>query len=341
MKRRDCWRPLLGLLAWPAVAEETAAFDFARVRQACLARVAAIRQRGELPIIDIESSYNPLQIDLPAFVGAMDRAGIAQMCISVDQPGSLVRQGQTWSDHALLAHQAYPAYFIPTGNGGNHPAWTQTPDRFLDDTERAVRAHRYPLMGEFEFRHYPSPRQVQRGDLHRDVNIPIDSPQGHRLFAFSAQTGIAFQIHYEIEDALLDPLAAMLAAYPRARVIWCHLDQIRYGARASRYSPQLLADWLQKYPNLYVDTAFGDAQSVYPLSGERHAHYWRRMREWQELMVVHPYRFLAALDIGGDRMHRLEEWTRGLRTFLQTVPAQVREVVAYKAAWKLLFNEEI
>jgi hypothetical protein len=196
-------------------------------------------------------------------------------------------------------------------------------------------------MGEFEFRHYPSPRQVQRGELYRDVKIPIDGPSGHRLFAFAEKSGIPFQIHYEIEDELLDPLEAMLRKYPQAKVIWCHFAQIRYQARSTRYSPALLHDWLQKYPNLYVDTAFGDARSVYPVSGEPHARYWGRMREWQAVIEAMPYRFLAALDIGGDRMHRLEEWARGLRDFLNTLPAPSREIVAYKASWKLLFNETL
>jgi hypothetical protein len=35
----------------------------------------------------------------------------------------------------------------------------------------------YPLLGKFEFRHYPSPRQLKRGELFRDVVVPIMSPQ--------------------------------------------------------------------------------------------------------------------------------------------------------------------
>ena len=173
------------------------------------------------------------------------------------------------------------------------------------------------------------------------MRIPIDGPQGHRLFAFAARTGLAFQIHYEIEDALLDPLESMLRQYPRARVIWCHVDQIRYAARGGRYTPRMLADWMDKYPNLYVDTAFGSSRSVYKPSGEYHSRYWSRMGEWHEVMAARPYRFLAALDIGGDRTHQLQSWAQGLRNFLDTLPDSIRDIVAYKAAWKLLFNEEL
>jgi hypothetical protein len=59
------------------------------------------------------------------------------------------------------------------------------------------------------------------------------------------------------------------------------------------------------------------------------------------LIISKPYRFLAALDLGGDRIDKLDEWTRNLRFFLGLLPEKTAEIVAYKAAWKLLFNEEI
>ena len=316
-------------------------FDFAKFRTGYLERIRSFEKNGVLPILDIESSYNPLEIDLPAFTRSMDRAGVALMCMSADQPGKLVGQGQVWSDHAFDALEKYPTMFIPTGNGGNHPAWTKSPDAFMAENERRVIEHRYPMMGEFEMRHYPSPRQIQRGELFRDVDVSIDGPLGHRIFAFAEKTGITFQIHYEIEDRLLEPLERMLTKYPKAKVVWCHFAQIRYSSRSTRYSPAFLSDWLDRFPNLYVDTAFGDSLSTYRPSGERHARFWSQVREWSELIVAKPYRFLAALDIGGDRMNRVEEWTRTLRSFLETLPPQTREIVAYKAGWKLLFGEQL
>lgn len=345
MKRRGFVKFSLASWAFGSFAafasEETRKFDFKSARTGYLDRIARINAGGVLPIIDVESSYNPETIDLGSLAADMDSAGIAVMCLSPDQPGSLVKSGQRWSHHSLEAYRKYPAHFIPTGNGGNHPAWTTAQDTFLDDCEKYIVSHGYPLMGEFEFRHYPSPRQVKRGDLFRNVAIRIDGPHSHRLFAFSEKTGLPFQIHYEIEDALLDPLEAMLTQYPKAKVIWCHLAQIRYQDRSTRYTPGMIASWLARHPNLYIDTAFGDSTSIYPPSGERHARYWSRQGEWSEVIQAYPYRFLAALDIGGDRMNRIGEWTRNLRSFLNTVPESVREIVAYKAAWKILFSEEL
>jgi predicted TIM-barrel fold metal-dependent hydrolase len=277
----------------------------------------------------------------------MDKEGIAVMALSVDQPGELVEKGHRWSDDSFRLVAAYPDRFLPVGNGGNHPAWTRSPDRFLDDNERYIVEHRYPLMGEFEFRHYLSPRQVERQDTWRDVNIPINGPQGHRLFAFAARTGIPFQIHYEIEDVLLPPLVEMLARYPAAKVIWCHLAQVRWASTARSYGADYLRKLLERFPNLYVDTAFGGPQSVYKPSGERHARVWNEpgddiRDDWKALIRDMPWHFLAALDIGGDRQtpDHLRQWTSNLRRFLAAIPGDAREIVAYKAAWKLLFNED-
>lgn len=320
-------------------------FDLNKLKDGYLRRLAAMRKTGIVPVIDIESSYDPTKIDVAAFAKSMDRAGIAQMALSADQPGHRVNAGETWSHHSFELMRAYPEYFIPTGNGGNHPAWTRNADRFLDDNERFVVEHGYALMGEFEFRHYPSPRQIERNELFRDVNIAIDSPHGHRLFAFAEKTGIPFQIHYEIEDALQAPLEAMLTQYPKAKVIWCHLAQIRFAARAQSYGVAYVRNLLAKHPNLYIDVAFGGPNSVYQPSKERHARVWDSSgdikREWRDLIVEQPYRFLAALDIGGDRMERVEEWMRTLRKFLDGLPGPTRAIVAHGSAWKLLFGEVI
>jgi len=334
------WLPTAALpTASSSMAQTYEPFDFVMARSAFIDRIEKIRRSGALPIIDVESSYNPLEINLDSLTASMDRAGIALMCLSVDQPGKLVNQGQIWSDHAIDAYRKYPSHFIPTGNGGNHPAWTKFPERFLDAQENKLLEHRYPMMGEFEVRHYPSPRQIQRGELFRDVDFAMDGPLMERVFSLSEKYSIPFQIHYEIEDRLLDPLERMLTKFPKAKVIWCHLAQIRYQQRSSRYSPSMIGDWLEKYPNLYIDTAFADFMSTYQPSGERHARFWNNSKDWVELISSKPYRFLAALDIGGDRVNRVEEWTGTLRKFLGTLPQPTREIVAYKAAWRLLFNE--
>jgi hypothetical protein len=230
------------------------------------------------------------------------------------------------------------------GNGGQPPALTEASDEFLDAQEAAARTKQIMLLGEFEFRHYPSPRQVKRGEMERDVHVPIDGPIGHRMFSLSEKTGVPFQIHYEVEDELLAPLENMLERYPKARVIWCHLAQIRYIERASRYTPAYVQTLIKRFPNLYFDTAFGNSNSIYPPSNQRHARVWENngglKAEWRDLIVAYPKRFLSALDLGGDRLDRIVEYDQDHRNFLKRLPTETQHQVAYRNAWSLLFGEE-
>lgn len=302
-------------------------------------RIAAVRGAGKLPIIDIESSFGGGKFDPARYAARMDESGIALTAFSAE--------AGRWDERTRILMALDPARYIPTTGAGIPPWWPGEAGRLLKEMEEAVRAHRYPLMGEFEFRHYPSPRQLQRKQLDRDLTLPIDGELGHRLFRLSAETGVPFEIHYEVEDGLLPPLEQMLTQYPRAKVIWCHLAQIRYQRRSTIYSPAYVRKLLESHPNLYFDTAFGGPTSIYGGSNEPHARIWDRsggtgiQPDWLAVIEAHPYRFLAALDIGGDRMDSVVEWTKTLRLFLEALPEPTREIVAHKAAWKLLFDEEL
>jgi len=306
-------------------------------------RLAALLGKKVLPYIDVESSCNPTRLDIDSLASSMDDLDIGLMAMSADISGGQFDRGVRYDPLSARLVGKYPDRFIPVGNGGVPPAWRKDPEGFLGQNERQARDGNFLLMGEFEFRHYPSPRQVKRGE-DRDETVPIDGEIGHRIFHLSEATGLPFQIHYEIEDGLLPPLEKMLAAYPKARVIWCHLAQIRYIERAKTYSPAYVEGMIRKFPNLYFDTAFGGPDSVYPLSGQRHARVWADdgglRTDWVELLVAYPQRFLAALDLGGDRMGRIREWDANHRNFLRRLPAETQHHVAYRSAWKLLFGED-
>lgn len=308
------------------------------------ARLKRILAAGNLPYIDIESSCNPNKVDIAAVARSLDELNIGLMALSADMTKGQFSKGMRYDDLSERLLAAYPDRFIPVGNGGQPPFITEAADEFFTAQETAAEKQPMLLLGEFEIRHYPSPRQVKRGELDRDVDIPIDGPVGHRLFALSEKLGIPCQLHYEIEDRLLAPLESMLERYPQAKVIWCHLAQVRYSERASRYSPDYVDGLIRRFPNLYFDTAFGDASSIYPLSHQRHARIWStwgNLRDdWKGLIAANPARFLAALDLGGDRMEQIADYDRKHRDFLGRLPAEVQHQVAYRNAWKLLFGEE-
>ena len=307
-------------------------------------RLKKLLASGELPYIDIESSSNSMRVDVDFMANSMDRLNIGLMALSADIGRGQFDKGVRYDNLSEKLIAGYPDRFIAVGNGGQPPALVEAPVEFMDAQEIAARSGRIALLGEYEFRHYPSPRQVRRGAMERDVNIPIDGPTGHRLFSLSEKTGLAFQIHYEIEDELLPPLEKMLQKYGKARVIWCHLAQVRYSERASRYTPAYVDSLLGRFPNLYFDTAFGDSTSVYPLSRQRHARVWADdgslQHEWRDVLVANSKRFLSALDLGGDRLNQIADHDRNHRNFLGRLPAETRHQVAYRSAWSLLFGEE-
>lgn len=275
---------------------------------------------------------------------SMDRLDIGLMALSADIGRDQFEKGVRYDALSEKLIASYPDRFIAVGNGGQPPALTEAPAQFLDAQEAAAGSGQMMLLGEFEFRHHPSPRQAKRGEMNRDVHVPIDGPTGHRVFSLSQKTGMPFQIHYEIEDDLLAPLEKMLEQYPKARMIWCHLAQIRYIERASRYTTAYVETLITRFPNVYFDTAFGDAASVYPLSGQRHARVWTTFgglkSEWRDLISTYPGRFLSALDLGQDRLDRIAEYDGKHRDFLKRLPAEAQHHVVYRSAWSLLFSEE-
>jgi predicted TIM-barrel fold metal-dependent hydrolase len=337
-----CALPVMACM--PRLANAQSDPDFQKLKSGYAQRLKRILAAGELPYIDIESSCNSTKLDMDSVAKSMDRLNIGLMALSADIGKGQFNKGVRFDNLSERLLASYPDRFIPVGNGGQAPALTEAPDEFLEAQEAAARAKQIMLFGEFEFRHYPSPRQAKRGDSDRDVHVPIDGPIGHRVFAMSEKTGLAFQIHYEIEDELLAPLESMLEQYPNARVIWCHLAQIRYIERASRYTPSYVDALIKRFPNLYFDTAFGGADSIYPLSNQRHARVWASdgslKAEWRDLIVAHPKRFLSALDLGGDRLAQIAEYDQNHRNFLKRLPTEAQHQVAYRSAWSLLFGEE-
>lgn len=307
-------------------------------------RLKNLLTAGKLPYIDIESSCNPTKVDITWVAQQMNELSIGLMALSADPTRNQYEQGIRYDDLSTRLIESYPEMFIPVGNGGQPPFLTESTDTFFEANIAAAKRVPLLLLGEYEIRHYPSPRQIKRGEFDRDVNIPIDGPIGQKLFAMSEQLDLPFQLHYEVEDNLLPPLEKMLQKYPKARVIWCHLGQVRYEERASAYSPNYIEQLIKRFPNIYFDTAFGDAQSVYPGSNQRHARVWGTFGglrdDWLNLLVAYPERFMSALDLGGDRIYQLPEYDRKHRDFLERLPTNVQRQVAYKSAWRLLFRED-
>jgi hypothetical protein len=305
-------------------------------------RIRRILANDRLPIIDTQATYWR-SIDIATVVGWMEENAVAQIAFAPNF--------SLGSATSLRLHDQYPEYFIPTTADASSWHWDQNPQQFIDTVVADFQSGGYFLM-EYEMRHYPSPMQWRAGQMNRDVTIPLDSKPVHDLFRFSEQRGVAFLIHYEIEDGLLPPLEQMLARYPGARVVWAHLGQVRYPDRAKRYNPDYIQSLIARFPNLHFDLgSMVFPGHVYPASGARdmilfeftgsppYGGYLKR--EWRNLFEAHPDRFLAASDIDGGRWKQFPTIIARLRNLiLEQLNERSRHLIAYRNAWRLVTGEE-
>jgi len=299
-------------------------------------RIAHFLDAGVLPIIDTQSTYDGRVMEIDAIRAEMDRLGIALLAFAPKFRGA-----GSGSAESLALWEAHPSYFVPTTAEGSNEAWYAQSGPFMEHLEQAARGGAYFLMGEFELRHYTPPQKFKLGQApHHDVYVPPDSPWGRRLFALSASTGLAFQIHHEPEDSLLAPLEKMLREHPRANVIWCHLGQIRFPDKQRRFGPAYVGDLLGSFDNLYFDLAMPAPGSRYPSSGFMHNTVQDAagtiLPAWRAVIERHPGRFVMGTDIGGDRWRGYAQKVDRLRTLLPQLTPATRRRVAVENAWLLI-----
>jgi hypothetical protein len=326
-------------------------------------RVRDIRARGVTPIFDVESSYNPF----PGGPGS-DGDGVGrflELGASADELGL-----------AVVAFEPLPGFFVRDPSVGIPPLWAARASRKLVGSgtpwfmpvppanqlppERAATYPRilfphilregYPLMGEYFFRHYPSDRQsmVKETAADFDFDVPFDGPVAEELLVFSARHGLPFMIHYEVEDRLLPVLEEALVRHPGAKVIWAHFGRVRMPDRGASYGPERVEAMIRRCPNLYFDTSDIWRLNRYPGSGAYSSVLWGPDRRhldpaWKALVERHPWRFLSALDMGSDRMtpETNRKKVAEQRAFLAELSPRTAQIVAYGAAWKLIFGEDL
>ena len=301
-------------------------------------RARSLLQRGILPIIDTEATYGG-QIPTDSMVEQMDRHGVALVCFAPN-----FNDPARGSRSSLALAKQHPDRFVPTTCDGTTGYWFRQQGPFLEVMQREARSGDFFLLGELEFRHYPSPAQYRARKFGRDIIIPIDGAWGHAVFQLSSETGLAFQIHYEPEDALLAPLEKMLEAYPGAKVIWCHAGQVRYPDRQSAYGPDYLRQTLSRHPNLFCDLALSEPGSRYPGSGAVHntAQFGdgRLRPEWRRLLETHPDRFTIGSDVAPDRYDDFPTKIVQSRTLLASLSRDTAARIAFQNAWRLLTRQE-
>jgi hypothetical protein len=294
-------------------------------------RIGEMLARGRLPIIDVQATYVAGMTNVPRMIEQMNALDVAQIAFAAANAPS--------SAPSLDLHRKHPEFFVPTTNSGEFPRWWKDPRQFLATVEKDLRSGGYFMMGEHEFRHLPSPEQLAAAKA-RDITIDLAGPAGQTLFQISEQHGVAFQIHYEIEDRLLPALETMLGRYPKAKVIWCHLAMIRHPERAKKYGPDYVASLIGRFPALHFDLAVPPAGHIYKPTGARDATIYNPSgelnSEWRTVMEKFPTRFLAASDYRPQIEQQYAANIQRQRKLLGELSAPTRQLVAFGNAWRLI-----
>lgn len=337
-------------------AEEPVALDFGRqdLEDIWRRRIQSFLDRGTIPLVDLQSSLKRKdgRRHLDDALPAMDDLGIALIAFDGYEASSEGAKGgdYRWGYYIHEIVNAHPDRFILATNGGTNSNWLKGREGFVHQMEAQVRSGVYPVMGEFDFRHYMSGSQCKKGRTDRDTDVPLDGKNGQRLFRLSQEMGIPFTVHLEPEDHALDALERMLKSYPGAKVIVAHFGQIRFPKRQKRFGPPLVRRLLGTYPNLYYDLATGQPGRRYACNGKvLDTVIWKDdgagsqedtlKPEYKAILTRFSGRFVVGTDYGGGRSPLpkfLRKKAENIRRILRQLPDEARHDIGYRNAWKLL-----
>lgn len=352
---------LAGLLASPLPAQQRTTLKHGRadIEATWRTRIRSFLAKGVVPLIDLESSAWGDDVEGVASraVPVMDEFGVALISLMGRKAAKDGRPGYRWSTYIHALVNAHPDRFILTTNAGSTRNWWRQksgePHHFIDQLEREVRGGDYHFIGEIEFRHYMSNAQCKKEKTHRDLDIPLNGPNGHRVFRLSAETGVPFSIHLEPEDAPLAALEEMLAAYPKAKVVVAHFGQIRHPERQRRFGPALVTRLLARYPNLHYDISTGEPGRRYACTGGFDTVIWQdgsfgRQRDklkpaYKDILTRFSGRFVVGFDFGASN-RKSASFLRGrianVRLILRDLADAAKHDIGYRNAWKLLTGKD-
>ena len=340
----------------PLKGEETIRIKYDRkmLQNLWRSRIQSFLDVGVIPLLDLESSLKPSDGEkyLDDAIKVMDELGIALIAFDAYQtPKKNKKQkGYRWGYYVHKTVNAHPDRFILATNGGTNNNWLRQKNSFVDQTVEHVESRDYPIMGEFDFRHYLSQNQCKKGQTERGSDIPINSPNGHRIFSLAQKIGVAFVIHLEPEDRPLAELEEMLTAYPKAKVIWAHFGQIRHPEKENKYNPSLVRRLLSTYPNLYIDLATGEPGRRYKCNNNIldtviwQDGIWSAQKntlkpEYLDILAEFSNRFVFGSDYGGGRKplsQHLRKKASNARLIMSELSEEAKHQIGYQNAWFLL-----
>jgi len=151
------------------------------------------------------------------------------------------------------------------------------------------------------------------GELHifaRDRHSPVFK----RIIEIASARRIPMLLH--ADPAVIDTVYDVA---PTIKLIWAHAGTFPY--------PDLVADYLQRYPTLMVDLSMRD---------ERIAPQGKLDDTWYELLVTHPDRFVVGVDTYSlSRWQQFDAATARIKNWLAQLPQDVAQQLGYGNAARI------
>jgi hypothetical protein len=221
-------------------------------------------------------------------------------------------------------------------NAISHAVVTSTPASHASDLYHYAPGRIIPLLGVYH-------NHVDKADWHDDVSLPsyveTELKQGPwrgvgelHIFAKDRHSPVfrsIVELVYSRQLPMLihgDP-AVIDTVYdiaPTMQVIWAHAGTFPY--------PDLVADYIQRYPMLLVDLSMRD---------ERIAPQGRLDDAWYELFVTYPDRFMVGVDTySPSRWQSFDAVVARIQNWLSQLPEDVAAKLAYRNAKALYKKSE-
>lgn len=256
---------------------------------ALLLLLAALPAVAQHPLFDVHLHYNAetaSRYSTAQIITLLARNGVARAVVTSQPP---------WQ--ALSLHAAAPGRIIPLlgvyATSEDKQDWTQDPD-LPARVERMLQDGPWRGIGELHL--FAAQRR---------------STVFQRIAALADLHGLPLLLH--CDPAVIDSL---YTHHPAVRVVWAHAGAYPY--------PDLLRDYLDRYPHLYIDLSMRDAD-IAP-GGELDP-------DWERLLWEYPERFMVGVDtFSSARWGEYSEAVTQIRHWLAQLPEAVAARLAYRNA---------
>ncbi|HWJ01650.1 MAG TPA: amidohydrolase family protein [Burkholderiales bacterium] len=292
----------------------------ARADEPCAPPAAVARYAGPLfdAMAQIESGMSS------TVEGAMARAGVERMALFARQHHKRNGEGSVLALKSRFPQRIYMGTPKPFSERGD------LSDGFLDQTNTYLRDQRYQFIGELLFAHADKAHGEQTLEGERYV-----APGGknvQRLISAVEQRHVPVMLHWEVYDWDRDWPAfhALYARFPAVIFIWPH---------AGRASHEQVATVVSSHANVMV-TLSKKEHRARSLSSEEKAEMLGEgviddcgvlRREWRDLFVRYPERFMFATDA-----HKSFRWAKyeAIVERWRLILGQLPEPLAQSLAWR-------